>query len=91
MSNSTADVFSAVRHEVADGIVLQSNDALTAPVVPSTVPYAVLRRGNDPWEACGQSIPQSCHWRRGREAPVYLAATTGAGRGSMLWSTDVNV
>jgi len=32
-----------VRHEVADEIVLQSNDALTTPVVPSTVPYAVLR------------------------------------------------
>src|SRR3989337_2551799 len=79
-----SDGFFAVRHEVADGIVLHSNDAGTAPVVPSTVPYAVLRRGNDPWEACGQSIPQSSDWHRGREAPVYLAALAGAGRGSML-------
>ncbi len=88
---SGSDGLFAVRHEVADGIVLHSNDAVTAPVVPSTVPYAILRRGNDPWEACGQRIPQSSDWRRDREAPVYLAAPAGAGRGSMLGSTDVNV
>ena len=65
-----SDAFFAVRHEVADEIVLQSNGALATPVVPSPVPYAVLRRGNDPWEACGQCTPQSSDWHRGREAPV---------------------